>query len=323
MPTIKKGSDHFQVVTGTGANILTTAQNVFPGNYLIWIKDRANANNHQLIDTVRGASAVLQSNTTAAETTYAAPAGSSVGWAWKLGGAAVANNAGSIASQVSANTLAGVSVVTYTGTGANATVGHGLGVAPKMIITKSRAAVTDWGVYHASMDASPQNGLMILSSTNAYTVDATAYNNTAPNSSVVSVGTSSRTNNSGNMLMLSFAEIAGFSKFGKYPGNGSSDGPFVYCGFRPRLVIVKCSSNAGSNWFVIDSARGSYNVDNARLYVNDAGAEVADADRQLDLLSNGFKVRHYNASNGDCNINGYTYIFAAFAELPFNYANAR
>ena len=312
MPVINKPSDYFNVVTDTGANILATAQALYPSNSLVWIKDRANANNHQLIDNVRGSSAVLQSNSTAAETTYTAPSGNSVAWVWRAGGAAVANNAGSIASQVSAGVAQGFSVVTYTGTGANATVGHGLGVAPKMVIVKQRSAAQSWPVYHASNSVA---NTLYLDLTNAAAASS-AWNSTNPSSSVFSIGTSAATNTSGGTYVAyCFSEVAGYSKFGSYVGNGSADGPFVYCGFRPKYVMVK-RVDSTTDWLIYDTARSTYNETNLYLGANVSTAEAAGV--PYDILSNGFKCRNtlFNASGG-------TYIFACFAEAPFKNSLAR
>ena len=312
MPVINKPSDYFNVVTDTGANILATAQALYPSNSLVWIKDRANANNHQLIDNVRGSSAVLQSNSTAAETTYTAPSGNSVAWVWRAGGAAVANNAGSIASQVSAGVAQGFSVVTYTGTGANATVGHGLGVAPKMVIVKQRSAAQSWPVYHASNSVA---NTLYLDLTNAAAASS-AWNSTNPSSSVFSIGTSAATNTSGGTYVAyCFSEVAGYSKFGSYVGNGSADGPFVYCGFRPKYVMVK-RVDSTTDWLIYDTARSTYNETNLYLGANVNTAEAAGV--PYDILSNGFKCRNtvFNASGG-------TYIFACLAESPFKNSLAR
>lgn len=316
MVAITKPSAHFQVVTDTGANILATAQAVFPSNYLIWIKDRANANNHQLIDTVRGASAVLQSNSTGTETTYSAPAGNSVAWCWKANGAGVSNTDGSITSTVSANQTAGFSIVTYTGTGANATVGHGLGVAPKMVIVKKISGGTqDWGVYHANQAATPQNNTLYLNLTNATIADANMWNNTAPTSTVFSIGTSGTSNPANPVVAYCFAEIPGYSKFGSYVGNGSADGPFVYCGFRPKYVLCKMSSST-ADWCILDSARSTYNAAGNLLFPDLASAEAVSA--YVDFTATGFKWR---TTVADMNNNTSTYIFAAFAEYPFGGSN--
>jgi len=209
---IRNPKNQFNVKTDTGANIRTASEALFPYNFLEWIKDRANANNHQLIDTVRGNTAILQSNTTSAETTYTIPTGNSVGWVWKAGGAPVTNNAGSITSQVSANVDAGFSIVTYTGTGANATVGHGLGKAPKLVIIKCRnAAGNNWIVGHSNLTSWAY--ALNLDLTGAQVSSPTQFNSTAPTSSVISVGASNYTNGNGyQYVAYCFAEIEGYSK---------------------------------------------------------------------------------------------------------------
>jgi hypothetical protein len=214
------------------------------------------------------------------------------------------------------NTTAGFSVVTYTGTGANATVGHGLGVAPKMIIAKSRGtAGTNWGVWHTSLTSYAY--YLLLNSTAAQATAANALQ-ALPTSTVVSVGSSSIFNDSSTMVMYCFAEVAGYSKFGSYTGNGSTDGPFVFCGFRPRFVMVKRSDSTGS-WIILDSSRDTYNVASAELAANASTAEASPYS-QKDFLSNGFKLRNTQSDN---NASGGTYIFAAFAENPFKNSLAR
>jgi hypothetical protein len=319
-PAILNPELHMDVKLDTGANIKTTAESVFPSNFFEWIKDRGNSNNHQLIDTVRGSSAVLQSNTTAAETTYSAPSGSSVGWVWKAGGTAATNNAGSISSQVSANVDAGFSIVTYTGTGANATVGHGLGVAPKMYVTKRVNNTGDWPVYHVNQNASPGTGHMKLNLTGAFNAGSTVWNNTAPTSSVFSVGSSSEANASlGTYVAYCFAEIDGYSKIGSYTGNGSTDGPFVECGFKPKFVMIKRSDSTG-NWVIYDTVRNTYNVVNLSLFPNLSNAEFTETANILDAVSNGFKPR---GTGGDINTSGGTYTFIAFADVAAKYSLAR
>ena len=303
----------------------------------VWIKSRNQATNHALFDSVRGTGKVLQSNTTAAEATdnttltafnasgfsLGAAAGSYVvntstytfvGWNWKAGGTAVSNTAGTITSSVSANTTAGFSVVTYTGTGANATVGHGLGVAPGMIIVKQRSAVQSWPVYHVSNGAAH---VVYLDLTNA-TSSSTAWQSTAPAATVFSIGTSAATNtNAATYVAYCWAPVAGYSAFGSYTGNGSADGPFVYTGFRPRWIMTK-SSSAVEQWLIYDTARDTYNYANLGLLPASSIAESTYG--QIDILSNGFKMRGTGSSwNGS----GTTYIYAAYAENPLKYANAR
>lgn len=316
-PSILNPKQHFDIALATGANIKTTSEAVFPSNFFEWIKDRANVNNHQLIDTVRGSSAVLQSNTTAAETTYSIPAGNSVGWVWKAGGAAVSNTVGSITSQVSANTTAGFSIVTYTGTGANATVGHGLGVVPKLILIKQRSvgATENWAVYNANL---ANTEYLLLNTTAAKTTGATYWNSTAPTSSVFSIGTAVDTNESTkSFVAYCFAEIPGFSKIGSYTGNGLADGPFVYCEFKPRFVMIKRTDTTG-NWIIKDTVRSAYNAGLQSLYPNLSNAEGAS--ETWDAVSNGFKPR---STSADINANTGTYIYIAFAEAPFNYSIGR
>ena len=333
--------------TGTGA--AQTVSNAVNGVSfqpdLVWVKGRSFASYNGLIDSVRGRAYDLYSNATSAEETSGStedltaftssgfslgtPArfGSNtsgqtyVGWQWKAGGTAVSNTAGSITSSVSANPTAGFSVVTYTGTGANATVGHGLGVAPSMVIVKRRTgAATDWLVYHSSMAATPQNGYLSLNGTAGYTAYAAAWNNTAPTSTVVSLGNDVSINaNTSTYVAYCFAPVAGYSAFGSYTGNGSADGSFIYTGMRPRFIMVK-RTDSTSNWHILDTSRSAYNVSNAMLYPNLSNAEATDPGYNFDILSNGFKLRN---AEPYLNGSGATYIYMAFAENPFKYANAR
>jgi hypothetical protein len=287
-----------------------------------------------LIDAVLGGNKLLQSNTTSAELTLTSPLTFNsdgfvsttdthtngytyVAWNWKANGAGVTNTDGSITSTVSVNTTSGFSIVTYNGTGANATVGHGLGVAPKMIIVKQRNGTFTWRVYHASL-ANTQ--VLYLSATDAATTETTAWNSTTPSSTVFSVGTGSGTNgNTNTYVAYCFAPVAGYSAAFSYTGNGSADGPFVFCNFRPSFILLKRTDTTG-NWILLDNRRYEYNsaVSPRELYANLSNAE-ADSNA-ADILSNGFKLRvtfsSYNASGG-------TYIGIAFAENPFQYSLAR
>jgi hypothetical protein len=244
---------------------------------------------------------------------------SAVEWCLNAGsGTSSSNTNGSITSTVSANPTAGFSVVTWTGTGANATVGHGLGVAPKMMILANRGTTHDTIVYHASLPSASYR--LYLNLTNAQDSGAaTSFNSLAPTSSVINLGSNLYTNGNGyQMVAYCFAEVAGYSKFGSYTGNGSSDGVFVHLGFRARYLLIKETGNANS-WEVYDTARNTSNVQTKRLFPNDSLAE-ATTDPSLDILSNGFKCR---AGNTGINRSGGTYIFAAFAENPFSNALAR
>jgi len=349
--TIKKGNTVMDATlyTGNGANRSITNAGAFKPD-AIWIKTRsAGAYNHHLVDSVRGANKNLRPNLTGAEDTTtdqvtainsngfslgvdtAGPADSEVnvngntyvGWQWQAGqGSTSSNTSGSITSTTSVNATAGFSIVTYTGTGSNATVGHGLGAAPAMMIVKGRNTTTgqSWRVYHKNANASPASGVLNLNVTDAFFTSSTQWNNTAPTSSVLSIGTDPALNeNTKNYVAYCWAEIAGFSKFGSYTGNGSADGPFVYLGFRPKYVLIK-RTDAVASWEVIDTARDPYNASANYLYPNLSDAEVNAPSNTRDYLSNGFKIRH---SGGGSNASGGTYIYMAFAENPFKNANAR
>jgi hypothetical protein len=344
-PTIPNGAAQFAATlytgNGTSQSITNTVNGVSFQPDWVWVKGRSGATDHAIYDSVRGTTKQLESNTTTAETTEATGltafgtagftvgalaqmntnAATYVGWQWKANGTpAVTNTSGSIPSTISANTTSGFSIVTYTGTGANATVGHGLGIAPSMVIVKNRTAggAGYWLTWHKNMASASYYLAMNL--TIAQTLDATVWNSTAPTSSVFSLGTNTTGNNSGtNFLAYCFSEIAGFSKFGSYIGNNSTDGPFVYCGFRPAFILVKRIDTTG-NWSLWDNKRGNpFNVVSGRLYPDSSASE--DTSTYVDLLANGFKLR----TSGDpiSNASGGTYIYAAFAESPFNYSLAR
>jgi hypothetical protein len=309
-PTIKDGTDNYETVLDTGANIKTAAEAAFP-SFLEWIKDRQNSNNHQLIDSVRGTSAVLQSNTTAIETTYSTPSGDSVAWVWKADGSGVTNTAGSITSTVSANAAAGFSVVTYTGTGSNATVGHGLGKTPNLIIVKERDVVQNWRVYHAALGA---GNYLSLDLTNASFSSSTMWNNTAPTSTVFGIGTDTSTNEGGKLFVAyCFAEIPGYSKIGSYIGNGSADGPFVWCGFTPAWIMIKGTSS-DRYWPIRNSTPDAFNPNDAYIYANAVDGEASASTMSVDFVSNGFKMR---TTGTQINGGSETYIYIAFAENPF------
>jgi len=328
MAQINKATDYFNTVLYNGS---ASTQNITGVNFqpdLVWIKTRSHAESHQLVDQVRGATKALMSNETSAEATYAnglsaflsdgftLPGGNNrysdtgytyVSWNWKAGGTGVSNTDGSITSTVSANTTSGFSIVKWTGTGANGTIGHGLGVAPKMIIVKANA-VKDWMVGHNSMGWTKY---INLNTTSASSTASTVWQDTAPTSSVFSVGSSSDVNTSStSMIAYCFAEKKGFSKFGSYTGNGSADGTFVYTGFKPAFVIIKRTDDV-HNWWIWDNKRDPSNLVDQYLYANLSNAEGTDT--WGDFLSNGFKLR-MNFSSG--NASGGTYIYMAFAENP-------
>jgi hypothetical protein len=337
--TIKKGNTVMDATTytGTGANgrQVTNSGGFEPG--MIWIKNRSSAVNHIWQDTTRGvgASNALRSDTTGAESGQFVDAvnstgyvvngdsavngnGSSyVGWQWRTSSSTVTNTNGSISSQVRANATAGFSVVTYTGTGANATVGHGLGVAPKWFFIKARGAAVNWTSYHEPLG---NTAGLHLNTTGGSDVNSGFFNNTSPTSTTFAIGSGSTVNtNGGTYVAYCWAEIAGFSKFGSYTGNGSADGPFVYTGFRPKWILIKSSSGV-SSWILQDTSRNIYNAAPNRLFPNTSDAEGTSSAGDIDILSNGFKIRN---TSGSWNTNGDIYIYMAFAESPFKNSNAR
>jgi len=327
MAIIDKPSDYFNTVLYTGNSSTQSITGVEFQPDFTWIKARNQAYNHFLFDAVRGVQKRIKTNSTDAESTVTGLTsfdtdgfglGSNVdmngsgvnfaSWNWKAGGTASSNTDGSITSSVSANQDAGFSIVSYTGTETNATVGHGLGSAPRMILFKRYGTTGNWGVYHESLGNT--KGLF-LNTTDAESTESTYWNNTSPTSSVFSLGGSSLGNKSTSMIAYCFAEKQGYSKFGSYTGNGSTDGTFVYTGFKPAFVIFKRSSGTG-NWQLLDNKRLGYNVENRTIYPNSSIAEQDEDD--ADLLSNGFKLR---GSGTDGNGSGSTYIYMAFAENPF------
>jgi hypothetical protein len=247
-----------------------------------------------------------------------AATGNFISWVWNAGGTTVTNTTGGISAQVRANSAAGFSIVTYTGTGSNATVGHGLGVAPSMFIVKRRSDTENWCTYHQSLGATKA---LFLNLTDAEATNSVFFNNTAPTSSVFSIGTNPSVNtNTSTYVAYCFAEVPGYSRFGSYTGNGSADGPFVYCGFRPRLIMIKRTSSSGTYWNIYDTVRSSYNVADDVAYTTNGAEAANESTLALDILSNGFKIRTTGSS---INNSGDTYIFAAFAESPLKYSRAR
>lgn len=341
IPIIRKPNQFFdaKTYTGTGSTQSITGFNFAPD--FVWTKGRNLAQNHNLFDTLRIGSR-LRSDSTNAEASSTVTIDSNgftlgtetennnassnfISWLWCAGSSTATNTSGSITSSVRVNPISKFSIVSYTGNGtAGATVGHGLGVAPKFVIIKNRQTNGyDFVVYHQNMDTSPQNGYVSLNATIAFTTLSTIWNNTAPSSSVITFGTNAALNESAKThIAYCFAEVDGYSKFGSYTGNASSDGPFVYCGFRPRWVIIKRVNLGSRPWCIHDTARDIYNVSNSEIEANAATIENGGSyPGDLDILSNGFKPRE--GSTAWINESGGNYIFAAFAEMPFKYANAR
>ena len=344
VPTVKNGTEYFNTVlyTGNGSTNSITGVGFQPD--WVWIKQRNAAENHFLTDVIRGAGIHLRSDSTAVENddsatftgfasdgfnlTGTGPAepqvndntDTYVAWNWKAGGSGSANSDGTISSTVSVNADAGFSIIEYTGNATQgATVGHGLGVAPRFIITKKQNDADDWFTYHESVG---NTKFFKLNSPNAATTSSggIAWANTSPTSTVFSLGSSNATNKSGeDFIAYCFAEVEGYSKFGSYEGNGSSNGPYVYLGFRPAMVWVK-SADGSEPWVMMDDERPGYNPNSKGIYSNTTAAENDASGRYKDFLSNGFKVR---GTSGEQNDSGETYVYMAFAETPFKYANAR
>jgi hypothetical protein len=336
-PVVAKGSSAMDVAlfTGNGSSQNVTGLNFAPD--FVWAKRRSAADSHLLFDVIRGATVFMGSDTTNGDQTLSSgltafnsdgfswgsygSGATFVGWAWDAGTNTVTNNSGSISSQVRANASAGLSVVTYTGTGSNATVGHGLGIAPSMTIVKVRNRSGDnWLVYHKSL-STPATDYLLLSATSA-SGTLSGYWNGGPTSSVIGLGNYSAINNNGDSYVAyNFSPVSGYSSMGSYVGNGSSDGSFVYTGFRPKLLLIKTSTTA-RDWVLYDTSRSTYNTATARLVPNSSGAEVTSA--SIDILSNGFKIRSGSGSGfEEINESGATLIYAAWAENPFQYARAR
>ena len=324
-----------KLYTGNSGNQSIT----LPGGFnpdLVWIKSRSNSQGNYLFDAIRGGAGILRSNTTIAETTgttylsfdtsgFSSLNGLSsngytyAAWCWDAGSSTVTNTAGSITSSVRANPTAGFSVVTYTATSGTNTIGHGLGVAPALIINKRRDSAENWYAYHTSLGS---GNYLVLNATNA---SAALSWGGAPTSTVFYNSTSSFMTNGGTYVAYCFSPVVGYSSFGNYIGNGSADGPFVYTGFRPRWIMIKPlyqydgggSTVNSTAWYIYDSARGTYNGNGAILGANNSYAEENNA-TDIDFLSNGFKLRNTRAVNTSSGA-----IYAAFAESPFNYARAR
>ena len=332
--TIKKPTDYFNTLdyNGNGSNRSIIDVGFQPD--WVWLKRRDQASFHYIFDSIRGVQKKISSNSTAAETTVSTSltsfdsdgfglgtegdvnesGGTYVSWNWLASNTTASNTDGSITSTVSANTTSGFSIVSYTGNStAGATVGHGLGVAPAMMIIKNRTSSSNtWTVYHHKL-SNPATKFLGLNLSGAEDTSTTNFNSTVPSSSVITLGTDAGTNGSTTMIAYCFAEKKGFSKFGSYTGNGSTDGTFVYTGFKPAFVLSKCTSLAAEDWNINDNKRPGYNVIQNALLPNSNSAEVTASYQAIDTLSNGFKWR---GDNGRVNASGATYIYMAFAENP-------
>jgi len=321
-PTIADPSAYFQTTLYTGNG---STQSVNQGGNstfepdLVWIKNRSAADNHCVFDSVRGATEVIFTNESDAQTTDAdtLTAFDSDGFSLGDDDKVNTNTENFVAWQWLESNTPALDIVQYEGTGSKQTISHGLGVAPDLIIFKNIDSAQGWAVYHRPLG--PEYEIR-LSTTTAAIDDAAFYDDDNPTSSVFTVNTNSAVNGSGNTIIAYvFAEVEGFSKVGKYIGNGSTDGPFIWFGFRPAYFLFKRTDSA-DNWRVYDNQRGPYNPDDARLEPNGSGAEASGDGEDIDFLSNGLKLR---SSDTGWNASGGTYIFWAFADTPFKTANAR
>jgi len=327
---INKSSDFFKAVLHNGNGGTQSITGIGHQPDMVWIKRRNGARNHQLQDVVRGITKQLVPNETDAEATNTekvksiqsdgftlgtnqdvnASGDTFVSWNWKANGAGSTNYDGSITSTVSAGITQGMSIVKYTGNQTNgATVGHGLGAVPKMIIIKNLNDAEHWTVYHNKLSPGHQ---LYLNLTNAQNDDASEYYDTTPTSSVFTLGNSDRTNNVNiPYIAYCFAEKTGYSKFGSFVGNGSSDGVFCYTGMKPAWVLIK-QINTTNNWLLFDNKRPGYNLTNNFLEADNTGAEaVNNPNQRMDILSNGFKIRGTGSAT---NTSGGTYIYMSFGQ---------
>jgi hypothetical protein len=330
-----------KLYTGTGSTQSISGLSFKPD--WLWIKSRSTTGNGRVHDVIRGVDKQLYTSLTNAEFTYSPNTGvtsfntdgfslgSDIGqnengttyasWNWLASNTTASNTSGSITSTVSANTTAGFSIVSYTGTGASATVGHGLNVAPSFLITKNRSGTDSWIVHTKAITATTWwDTRLLLNATNAAGSGA-GYLTAAPTSTLFAISSFSAINASGNnYITYCFAEVKGFSKFGSYTGNGSAtDGTFVYTGFKPRFIMLK-GTTLVSSWVIFDTVRSTINpvpITGGFLLANSSNAEAGtgDSGAYIDILSNGFKIR--NNSGFDNNSGSDTYIYMAIAENPF------
>jgi len=340
--TINKSTAHFNTKLHSGdGNATRTITGVGFQPDMVWGKNRSSTGfSHLVWDAVRGTNLNLQPNATNGEENVTTAFGSGgigtsasdgytivsgtsdsqnmnnngnnfVSWNWKANGSGSSNTDGSITSTVSANTTSGFSIVKYTGTGSAATIGHGLGVVPKMIISKRLDTTNSWMVYHEALGNAHE---LYLNGNSASSSAANSWNSTTPTSSVWSVKNDANNTSGGSFISYAFAETTGFSKFSSFTGNASLDGPFCYTGFKPAFVIIKNTITA-SDWNIYDNRRSTssgYNEVDYTIVANSNGAEdTSSAYNDIDMCSNGFKIRE---DNGDCNGSGQKLIYMAFGQ---------
>jgi hypothetical protein len=328
-------SDHFNTVQWTGNASTNAITGVGFQPDWIWGKSHTSGYSHQLYDVVRGATYSLKTNgytaqetlstgltsfdsdgfTLGSNTNINASGHTVTAWNWKAGNSQGSSNTdGSInTTYTSVNTTAGFSISQYTGTGSNATIGHGLGAVPSVVIVKRYATQGDWIGYFKAL-GNTKNAR--FNTTDAADTNSTVWNSTTPTSSVFSVGTFGETNSSGGTFVAyCFAEKKGFSKFSSYTGNGNADGTFIYTGFKPAFIIIK--KDATDYWFMYDNKRGDINANAKTLKANTSDAEGTSG-KEIDFLSNGVKIRN---SNNSINTSGSTYIYMCFAAEPLVSSN--
>ena len=313
--------------SGTGGSSAKTGVGFQPD--FTWIKSRANTENHCWTDSVRGVSKQIRSDTTEAESSgtddltafgadgFTVGSGGKVnasgqtyvGWSWKAGTTSVPSGGSITPSAVSYNATSGISIIAYTGTGDTSnTIAHGLGVVPTMMIFKNRDEVMAWVTYHEPLG---NTKYLILDTNAAAATSTTRWNDTTPTSTLLTIGNTDKINSDTiDYVGYVFAPVQGYSNFGSYEGNGNADGPFVNLGFRPAFIMIK-SGDSVENWIILDNKRNGYNPASEKLYPN---ATDVEAEKPIDLLSNGFKI---NTADGDFNTSSNTHVYAAFAEAPF------
>ena len=343
--TIDDPSAYFQTTLWTGnatddRSITNTGNSDLQPDF-VWIKSRGTTNDHLLFNSTVGVGKYLRANATDEETTIAdtlqgfesdgieigadsrlnTNTDTVVSWQWKANGgtrSTFTESGSNPAGGRQVNTTAGFSIIDYTGTGGAGTIAHGLGAIPKFWVIKNRSGSGwSWYVYHGANTSAPETDNLYLNNTDATLDDNTRWNDTAPTSTNITLGTNGGVNQDGETLICyAWAEIQGYSKFGGYTGNGNADGPFIYTGFKPAWIMIK-RTDAAKNWYIADSKRSPSNVNKAHLVANSNAAEDTSGDgtdSYFDILSNGFKLRqdfsHLNADGG-------TFVYIAFAEHPF------
>ena len=336
MAIIDKPSDYFNTVlyTGTGSSNAITGVEFQPD--FVWIKQRSNAENHAWFDAVRGVTKYVKSDETASEVTESnslsafgtdgftvVSSGKTntngrtyASWNWLGANGTASNSNGNITSTVSANTTAGFSIVSWTGNNSgSATVGHGLGAVPNVVIIKKRDGATNWGFKHSSFASGAMSSINTTdapSNRNGSTAGGIGDLTSSTTFGFIGGGAGTPSENNGSMIAYCFADVRGYSKFGSFIGNGDADGSFIFTGFKVAWLLIK-RINGNENYAIFDSKRLGYNVKNYNLRANQSNAEGTDV--AIDILSNGFKIR--STSSGFGGASGGTYAYMAFAENPF------